>query len=154
MHSHLNLLLMEGKEPKVDPKKVEEKLVKKEAKKKEKLPKKPVEKKEEEKVATFQVDCTVPVNDKVFKADELLQYFKKKIKVHGKVPAKESPVTLTKSEDKIIKVTAPLPFAKRYIKYLTKKFLKKHEIRDYLHVVANTKNSYQVKYFKIENEEA
>jgi large subunit ribosomal protein L22e len=148
---------MEKKDAKVEPKKEEKPkaaLKSKEVGKKKPsaLPKK--EKKEEDKLVSYQVDCSVPVNDKVFKADELLQYFKKRVKVNGKIPTKDSPVVFTKDADKLIKVTAPLPFAKRYIKYLTKKFLKKHEIRDYLHVVANTKNSYQVKYFKIENEEA
>jgi len=143
------------KEDKKKKEKKAEKKVEKPEKEDKKVVKKPVEKKEEEKKATFSVDCSVPVNDKVFKADELLQYFRKRIKVHGRIPTpKESPVTLSKEDEKVIKVQAPMPFAKRYIKYLTKKFLKKHEIRDYLHVVANGKLSYQVKYFKIENEEA
>ena len=37
----------------------------------------------------------------------------------------------------------------RYLKYLTKKFLKKNNLRDYIRVVANTKTSYELCYFQI-----
>ena len=43
----------------------------------------------------------------------------------------------------------------RYLKYLTKKYLKKQQLRDYLHVVANNtaKNTYELRYFNINAEE-
>ena len=41
----------------------------------------------------------------------------------------------------------------RYLKYLTKKYLKKNNLRDWLRVVANTKDSYELRYFQINNEE-
>ena len=44
-----------------------------------------------------------------------------------------------------------LPF--RYLKYLTKKFLKKNNLRDWLRVVANGKQSYELRYFQINNED-
>ena len=40
-----------------------------------------------------------------------------------------------------------IPF--RYLKYLTKKFLKKNTLRDYVRVVANGKNKYELRYFQI-----
>ena len=44
----------------------------------------------------------------------------------------------------------------RYLKYLTKKYLKKQQLRDYLHVVANNtmKNTYELRYFNINADEA
>jgi large subunit ribosomal protein L22e len=42
-----------------------------------------------------------------------------------------------------------LPFSKRYLKYLTKKYLKKQQLRDFLHVIATSKGTYELKYFKI-----
>lgn len=47
-----------------------------------------------------------------------------------------------------------LPFC-RYLKYLTKKYLKKQQLRDYLHVVANSqmKNTYELRYFNINADE-
>ena len=41
----------------------------------------------------------------------------------------------------------------RYLKYLTKKFLKKNNLRDYIRVVANSKMSYELRYFQISTAE-
>lgn len=41
----------------------------------------------------------------------------------------------------------------RYLKYLTKKFLKKNNLRDWLRVVASAKDTYELRYFQINNEE-
>jgi len=49
-----------------------------------------------------------------------------------------------------ITVTANIPFSKRYLKYLTKKFLKKNSLRDYLRVVASTKDVYELRFYNIE----
>lgn len=46
-------------------------------------------------------------------------------------------------------------FGYRYLKYLTKKYLKKHNVRDWLRVIASNKdrNVYELRYFNIaENE--
>lgn len=48
-----------------------------------------------------------------------------------------------------------LPVCCRYLKYLTKKYLKKHNVRDWLRVIASNKdrNVYELRYFNIaENE--
>ena len=42
----------------------------------------------------------------------------------------------------------------RYLKYLTKKFLKKHQLRDYLRVVATTKGGYEVRYYGVDQQDA
>lgn len=41
--------------------------------------------------------------------------------------------------------------SKRYLKYLTKKYLKKHNVRDWLRVIAHNKdrNTYELRYFNI-----
>ena len=43
----------------------------------------------------------------------------------------------------------------RYLKYLTKKFLKKHNVRDWIRVISSNKdrNVYELRYFNIENDE-
>jgi hypothetical protein len=49
----------------------------------------------------------------------------------------------------------PFWFGYRYLKYLTKKYLKKHNVRDWLRVIASNKdrNVYELRYFNIaENE--
>lgn len=53
-----------------------------------------------------------------------------------------------------IKTKKKLTFALfSYMKYLTKKFLKKHELRDWLRVIANSKDAYELRYFNINQEE-
>jgi large subunit ribosomal protein L22e len=51
-------------------------------------------------------------------------------------------------------VSAGVPFPKRYLKYLTKKFLKKHQLRDWLRVIATSKGAYELKYFNVAGPEA
>ena len=41
----------------------------------------------------------------------------------------------------------------RYLKYLTKKYLKKNNLRDWLRVVSSTQTTYELRYFQINNEE-
>lgn len=56
------------------------------------------------------------------------------------------------SRDKTrVTVTSEIPMSKRYLKYLTKKFLKKHNVRDWLRVIASNKdrNVYELRYFNI-----
>jgi hypothetical protein len=54
-----------------------------------------------------------------------------------------------------VTVTSEAHMSKRYVKYLTKKFLKKHNVRDWLRVIASNKDRsvYELRYFNIaENE--
>ena len=54
----------------------------------------------------------------------------------------------------VVNVTAPQgTFAKRYFKYLLKKFLKKNQILDYMRVLANSKSGYEIKYRSNQDEE-
>jgi len=71
-----------------------------------------------------------------------------RIKVKGKAGNLGEAVKISK-EKAVITVVATVPLSKRYLKYLTKKFLKKQTLKDYLHVVANSKSSYQLKYYNI-----
>jgi large subunit ribosomal protein L22e len=60
------------------------------------------------------------------------------------------------SRDKTrVTVTSEIPMSKRYLKYLTKKFLKKHNVRDFLRVLSSDKDRsvYELRYFNINNED-
>eukprot|EP00826_Nyctotherus_ovalis_P028062 TRINITY_DN2207_c0_g1_i3.p1 TRINITY_DN2207_c0_g1~~TRINITY_DN2207_c0_g1_i3.p1 ORF type:complete len:155 (-),score=81.64 TRINITY_DN2207_c0_g1_i3:233-697(-) len=107
----------------------------------------------EKKKSMFTIDCTLPVKDKVFQAKELVEYFLNRIKVAGKTKNLGKSVGVNCDDGKKIKVSAEIPLAKRYLKYLAKKFLKKQEVRDYLRLVAPNKASYEFKYFKMESGE-
>ena len=74
------------------------------------------------------------------------------MQVDGKTANLGNKILIT-SDKKIITVTANVEFSKRYLKYLTKKFLKKSDLRDWLRVVATEKDSYTLRYFDINNDE-
>ena len=65
----------------------------------------------------------------------------------GKTNNLSGHVTVRRDQSRIT-VISQEPMRKRYLKYLTKKFLKKHQIREFLRVVANNKSSYELRYFK------
>lgn len=62
-------------------------------------------------------------------------------------------ITRDGTGQKIIVTGNKMAFPKRYLKYLTKKFLKKNQLRDWLHVVASDKQTYQLRYFNIGQDE-
>lgn len=68
--------------------------------------------------------------------------------MNGKPGNLGTKVTVTRDKTKV-SVAAELPFSKRYLKYLTKKYLKKQQLRDFLHVVASSKGAYELRYFKV-----
>mmetsp|Transcript_19590 Transcript_19590/g.36209 ORF Transcript_19590/g.36209 Transcript_19590/m.36209 type:complete len:120 (+) Transcript_19590:49-408(+) len=77
------------------------------------------------------------------------KFLQDRIKVEGKTGILGDKVKITREEKRII-VNAQLPFSKRYLKYLTKKYLKKQGMRDYIRVIADDKNKgvYTVCYYK------
>jgi len=99
-------------------------------------------------VVTFVVDCSQPLDDNILDISKLEQFFIDRIKVNGKTGALGDKVKVTKDKSKI-NISAELPFSKRYLKYLTKKWLKKEQLRDFLHVIAPNKKSYELRYFQI-----
>ena len=93
------------------------------------------------------------------------------MKINGKTSNLTGNVGIEKAKAKIA-ITSEIPLSKRfdfgfrsihdsilrifffrYMKYLTKKFLKKHELRDWLRVIANAKDSYELRYFNVNQEE-
>ncbi len=76
---------------------------------------------------------------------------RQRIKVNGKT-GKLGDVVKVNNDDKKVTVKAEIAFSKRYLKYLTKKYLKRHSLREFLYVIALNKNTYQVKYFNIQQE--
>merc|ERR1712000_186048 len=103
-------------------------------------------------VLHFSIDCSIPVKDGILDPASLEKFLKDKIKVNGKAGVLGDKVTVARNNTKIT-VDAVAPFSKRYLKYLTKKFLKKQNLRDYIRVVATEKSSYQLKYFVIQDDE-
>nr|ABX44824.1 putative 60S ribosomal protein RPL22 [Flustra foliacea] len=98
------------------------------------------------------IDCTHPVEDGILDVADFEKFLNQKIKVDGKVNNMDKRVSVARAKSKIT-VSSEIEFSKRSLKYLTKKYLKKNNLRDWLRVVANAKDSYELRYFQINNEE-
>merc|ERR1712226_1012050 len=105
------------------------------------------------KIMKFAIDYSVPLEDGLFQGEQFERFLQERIKVDGKTGTLGEKVTITREKAKIF-VTAELPFSKRYLKYLTKKYLKKQQLRDYVHVVASSKSMYELRYFNIPDNDA
>ena len=99
----------------------------------------------------FVIDCSQPVDDKVLDVAMFEKYLHDKIKIGGKTSAlAANNVVISRDRTKLtIASPAELKFSKRQLKYLSKRYLKKQQLRDYLRVVAASKNSYEMRYFSI-----
>lgn len=99
----------------------------------------------------FVIDCTQPVDDKVLDVASFEKYLHDRIKIAGKTGAlAANQVNITRDRTKLtVASPADLKFSKRQLKYLSKRYLKKQQLRDYLRVVASSKNSYELRYFSI-----
>merc|ERR1719238_1767749 len=100
----------------------------------------------------FVLDCSAPVDDNILDPAGLEKFFQDRIKVNGKTGNLGEAVAISREKSKIV-VNAELPFSKRYLKYLTKKYLKKQQLRDFLRVIATSKGGYELRYFNISAEE-
>lgn len=75
-----------------------------------------------------------------------------KFKVNGKTGQLGQSVEIKRDGSKIT-VVGNVHFSKRYLKYLTKKFLKKNQLREFMHVIASAKDTYELRYFNINQDE-
>ena len=98
------------------------------------------------------LDCSEPQNDKVIDVVAFADFLKSKIKVNGKKGNLGEDVAVLTEGAKVV-VTATIAFSKRYLKYLAKKYLKQETLREYLFVHASDKNTYQLKYFNVAQDE-
>merc|ERR1712212_345574 len=100
---------------------------------------------------TFNIDCTHPVEDGIMKVDDLKEFLEARIKVEGKLNNLDQ-INLEAVKNKV-SIVADRPLSKRYLKYLTKKYLKKNNLRDWLRVVASSHTDYELRYFQISNDD-
>ncbi|GMH34101.1 hypothetical protein BSKO_01935 [Bryopsis sp. KO-2023] len=115
----------------------------------------PAPKAQKKKALAFIIDCSKPVQDKIMDIASFEKFLLEAIKVQGKTGNLGDNVKITRDKTKIT-VTSEIDMAKRYLKYLTKKYLKKHNVRDWLRVIASNKdrNVYELRYFNIADNEA
>lgn len=79
------------------------------------------------------------------------KYLHDRIKIGGKTGALAANNVVISRDRTKLTVASPsdLGFSKRQLKYLSKRYLKKQQLRDYLRVVASSKMTYELRYFSI-----
>ncbi|GAB5368128.1 hypothetical protein AAMO2058_001291700 [Amorphochlora amoebiformis] len=111
--------------------------------------------KKRQEIKRFVINCQKPVEDEIFDMVAFTKYLHDRIKVKGKTGNLGDDVKIDNTSESSVEVVAKAPFSKRYLKYLTKRFLKGQSLRDYIRVIASNtqKNAYELKYFNVHNEE-
>ncbi|PVF93984.1 putative ribosomal protein L22 [Serendipita vermifera] len=96
----------------------------------------------------FIIDYSRPAADQIFDTAGFEKFLHDHIKVDGKAGNLGDKVKITKNDQRLT-LTSQIPFSKRYLKYLTKKFLKKSTLRDFIRVVASSKDTYELRFFNL-----
>uniref|UniRef100_A0A8C1HHA7 Large ribosomal subunit protein eL22 n=1 Tax=Cyprinus carpio carpio TaxID=630221 RepID=A0A8C1HHA7_CYPCA len=94
----------------------------------------------------FTLDCTHPVEDGILDSANFETFLKEKVKVNGKTGNLGNVVQIVRQKNKI-------NLLHQRAAYLTKKYLKKNNLRDWLRVVASDKESYELRYFQISQDD-
>lgn len=80
------------------------------------------------KATKFVVDLSAAVKDNIIKTADFETFLTGAMKVDGKAGNLAGKVTITRDSNKVT-ITTSVPMAKRAIKYYTKKYLKKQQVR-------------------------
>ncbi|KAF5543450.1 60S ribosomal protein L22 [Fusarium tjaetaba] len=100
------------------------------------------------------IDASQPASDKIFDVSAFEKFLQDRIKVEGRTNNLGDNVVVKQTGEGKIEITAHNELSGRYLKYLTKKFLKKQQLRDWLRVVSTSRGVYELKFFNVVNDEA
>lgn len=101
----------------------------------------------------FVIDCTCVVEDQILDIAEFEKYIKTHTKVNKKINNLGDMVTFERSKQSSLIIHSGVHFSKRYFKYLSKRYLKKNSLRDWVRVVSTGKESFTMRYFKIQSQD-
>ncbi len=102
----------------------------------------------------FIINASQPASDKIFDVSAFEKFLHDKIKVDNRTGNLGDTVTISQQGEGKIEVIAHTQFSGRYLKYLTKKFLKKQQLRDWLRVVSTSQGVYELRFFNVVNDDA
>ena len=85
-------------------------------------------------------------------AKKLVTFLRQTIKVNDKAGNTKG-IEIKIVDKKVTISTSSAKLCKRYIKYLVKKFLKKNNLREWLRVVSDKKDGFELKFFNVQNDE-
>lgn len=77
------------------------------------------------------------------------KFLNDRVKIDGRTGNLGETVKISREGEGKIIVIAHTQFSGRYLKYLTKKFLKKHQLREWLRVVSTSKGVYTLKFYNV-----
>mmetsp|Transcript_27678 Transcript_27678/g.68123 ORF Transcript_27678/g.68123 Transcript_27678/m.68123 type:complete len:128 (+) Transcript_27678:85-468(+) len=111
--------------------------------------------------STFTVDCSAPVDRTVLVTSEFAEFLKASIKVAGKAGNLGDAVTVTSTSSAVSIQSALVKkdnasvaaVSKRYVRYLTKKYLAKEGLVEYLRVLADGPEGYKITFYNLGDDE-
>ncbi|CAO1633963.1 unnamed protein product [Parajaminaea phylloscopi] len=95
------------------------------------------------------IDFSGPAADGILDAAGFEKFLHDRIKVDGKPGQLGDVVKVQREGEGKINITTTIPFSKRYLKYLTKKYLKRSQLRDWLRVVATSQNGFVIRFYNV-----
>ncbi|KAJ1559184.1 hypothetical protein HK405_011678 [Cladochytrium tenue] len=99
----------------------------------------------------YTIDCSIPAGDNILDTAAFEKYLLDHLKVQGRTNNLGTAVTISRAGH-VLTINAPSgTFPKRYFKYLSKRFLKKNQVRDWLRVIATSRTAYELRYPQINN---
>lgn len=101
----------------------------------------------------FVIDCSCLAEDMLMDVADLEKYMKSHIKVNQRINNLADLVNFERSKHSSLTINSSVHFSKRYFKYLTKRYLKKNSLRDWVRVVSTDKETFTMRYFKIQGQD-
>jgi len=101
----------------------------------------------------FIINAQQPASDKIFDVFAFEKFLNERIKVEGRTGNLGDTIKISHTDGKV-EIVAHNDLSGRYLKYLTKKFLKKMQLRDWLRVVATSRGVFELKFYNVVNDEA
>ncbi|KAF8337938.1 large subunit ribosomal protein L22e [Cantharellus anzutake] len=102
----------------------------------------------------FAIDFSKPESDGVFDGAAFEKFLHDRIWVgDGKRGQLGDSVVISRPAKGRLQISTTVPFSKQSLKFLTKKFLKKNQLRDWIRVISTRRDTYELRFFNIaENE--
>ncbi|KAG5365666.1 60S ribosomal protein [Yarrowia sp. B02] len=101
-----------------------------------------------QKANKYTVDCKAPSADGIFDVSSFEKFLTERIKVDGRTNQLGEDIKVSSNGD-VVTVVSSTQFSGKYLKYLTKKYLKKQQLRDWIRVISTSKGNYTLKFYNV-----
>ncbi|CCD26085.2 60S ribosomal protein eL22 NDAI_0G03080 [Naumovozyma dairenensis CBS 421] len=103
-------------------------------------------------IKTLTVDVSSPTENGVFDPASYAKFLIDHIKVDGTIGNLGNAITV-EEDGSIVTIVSTTKFSGKYLKYLTKKYLKKNQLRDWIRFISIKKNNYKLSFYQVTPEE-